>query len=156
MKSKKRIVLAYSGGLDTSIILKWLQENYNAEVICYTADIGQKIDRKKIITNAKNFGVKKIHSEYGMTELLSQAYSKKNGLFKCPPWMKVFTRDINDPLSINTSEKTGGLNIIDLANQDSCPFIATEDLGKAYGNKLFEVLGRFDQAEVRGCNLMVV
>ena len=68
---------------------------------------------------------------------------------------KVFTRDINDPLSINTSEKTGGLNIIDLANQDSCPFIATEDLGKAYGNKLFEVLGRFDQAEIRGCNLMM-
>ena len=122
---------------------------------------GMKGQKKELIRSelheklCDGFGVKKIHSEYGMTELLSQAYSKKNGLFKCPPWMKVFTRDINDPLSINTSEKTGGLNIIDLANQDSCPFIATEDLGKAYGNKLFEVLGRFDQAEIRGCNLMM-
>jgi phenylacetate-coenzyme A ligase PaaK-like adenylate-forming protein len=96
---------------------------------------------------------KDIHSEYGMTELLSQAYSKGSGLFETPFWMGVFVRETNDPLSVKTQGR-GGLNIIDLANLDSCSFIATQDLGKIYPNRNFEVLGRFDDAEVRGCNLM--
>lgn len=105
---------------------------------------------------SKGFGVDFIHSEYGMTELLSQAYSKGNGIFKCPPWMKVFTRDTEDPLTILDTQKTGGLNIIDLANYNSCSFIATQDLGKVFDNQSFEVLGRFDHSDIRGCNLMVV
>jgi phenylacetate-coenzyme A ligase PaaK-like adenylate-forming protein len=102
------------------------------------------------------FGVSNIHSEYGMTELLSQGYSKGNGIFECPPWMKVLTRDTEDALTILGDQKTGGLNIIDLANYNSCSFIATQDLGKVYTNGNFEVLGRFDHSDIRGCNLMVV
>lgn len=102
------------------------------------------------------FGVPQIHSEYGMTELLSQGYSKGNGVFECPPWMKVLTRDTEDALTILENQKTGGLNIIDLANYNSCSFIATQDLGKVYNNGNFEVLGRFDHSDIRGCNLMVV
>jgi hypothetical protein len=91
-----------------------------------------------------------------MTELLSQAYSTGNGLFRCPPWMKVLIRDPQDPLTIITEPgKTGGINIIDLANVNSCAFIATSDLGKVYEDGSFEVLGRFDNSDVRGCNLMV-
>jgi hypothetical protein len=90
-----------------------------------------------------------------MTELLSQAYSKGNGFFKCPNWMKILTRDTEDALTITTNEKSGGLNIIDLANINSCSFIATQDLGKVFDNNSFEVLGRFDQSDIRGCNLMV-
>lgn len=102
------------------------------------------------------FGVDQIHSEYGMTELLSQAYSQEEGRFRCPPWMKVFIRQVNDPFSEAKPGKTGGINIVDLANQSSCAFIATQDLGRMHPDGSFEVLGRFDQAEVRGCNLMVV
>lgn len=101
------------------------------------------------------FGVPVIHSEYGMTELLSQAYSKGAGIFHCPPWMKVFTRDINDPLQLSGNDLTGGLNVIDLANINSCSFIATQDLGKTFANGTFEVLGRFDNSDIRGCNLLV-
>ena len=108
----------------------------------------------QILKNA--FGVEQIHSEYGMTELLSQGYSKGHGIFNCPPWMKVLIRDTEDPLSIQKSGKNGGLNIIDLANLNSCPFIATQDLGKVHPNGSFEVLGRFDHSDIRGCNLMVV
>lgn len=104
----------------------------------------------------KAFHVKEIHSEYGMTELLSQAYAKKNGLFHCPPWMKVLCRDTTDPLQWAKTGKTGGINIIDLANRHSCAFIATEDLGKTHIDGSFEILGRFDQAEARGCNLMTL
>jgi hypothetical protein len=104
----------------------------------------------------KAFSVSQVHSEYGMTELLSQAYAQKNGLFECPPWMKVLTRDTTDPLNWAEEGKTGGINIIDLANWHSCAFIATEDLGKVYSNGSFEVLGRFDQSEARGCNLMAL
>ncbi|RIV44116.1 acyl transferase [Flagellimonas pelagia] len=107
-----------------------------------------------ILTNA--FGVPSIHSEYGMTELLSQAYSKGNGLFTTPPWMKIVTRDTEDPLSLQTQGKTGGINIIDLANVYSCSFIATQDLGKTFSEGSFEVLGRFDSSDIRGCNLMVL
>lgn len=102
------------------------------------------------------FGVKHIHSEYGMTELLSQAYSKGSGIFECPPWMKILLRDTSDPLSILSQEHTtGGINVIDLANINSCSFIATQDLGKIHGENSFEIMGRFDNADVRGCNLLV-
>jgi phenylacetate-coenzyme A ligase PaaK-like adenylate-forming protein len=103
----------------------------------------------------KGFGVNAIHSEYGMTELLSQAYSKGGGIFNCPPWMKIITRDVNDPISLLKGDKAGGINIIDLANINSCSFIAVQDLGKVYGDGSFEVLGRFDNADIRGCNLLI-
>ena len=102
------------------------------------------------------FGVTKIHSEYGMTELLSQAYSNGNGLFKTPPWAKVLIRNIQNPLLINRKQITGGINIIDLANIYSCSFIETQDLGKIHLNNSFEIQGRFDESDIRGCNLMVV
>ena len=120
---------------------------------------GMKGRRKEIVREKlhqilnNGFGLQKIHSEYGMTELLSQAYSKGNGIFECPPWMKVTCRDANDPLSKN--KKSGGLNIIDLANIYSCSFIASQDLGKVHANNTFEILGRFDTGDVRGCNLMI-
>jgi len=104
----------------------------------------------------KGFGVSEIHSEYGMTELLSQAYSKGNGIFKTPPWMKILIRDTEDALTILPNQKTGGINVIDLANYNSCSFIATQDLGKIYENGTFEIIGRFDNADIRGCNLMVL
>lgn len=107
------------------------------------------------LTLCKAFGVNKIHSEYGMTELLSQAYSKGNGKFTCPPWMKVLLRDVNDPLTIQNNNKTGAINIIDLANIYSCSFIATQDLGRKLRNNIFEVLGRFDESDIRGCNLLI-
>ena len=101
------------------------------------------------------FATKTIHSEYGMTELLSQAYSKGNGIFESPNWMKILIRDVNDPLSILENNKTGGINVIDLANIYSCPFIATQDLGRTFDDDSFSVLGRFDNSDVRGCNLLV-
>lgn len=123
---------------------------------------GMKGKRKELIREelhqilCKGFGVEHIHSEYGMTELLSQAYSKGNGVFSCPPWMKVLVRDTNDPLTLLENNKTGGINVIDLANIHSCSFIATQDLGKKLNNDDFEILGRFDNSDIRGCNLMVV
>ena len=102
------------------------------------------------------FGVSKIHSEYGMTELLSQAYSLGDGVFECPPWMDILIRDTEDALTYIDHGKTGGINVIDLANINSCSFIATQDLGKKYINQSFEVLGRFDNSDIRGCNLMVM
>ena len=101
------------------------------------------------------FLTENIHSEYGMTELLSQGYSKGKNIFNSPPWMKILIRDVNDPLSIIGNNKTGGINVIDLANIYSCPFIATQDLGKQFDNDSFSVLGRFDNSDVRGCNLLV-
>jgi len=108
----------------------------------------------RVLTNA--FGVENIYSEYGMTELLSQAYSKGKGTFLIPPWMKILIRDSNDPFTFLKTSKTGGVNIIDLANIYSCSFIETQDLGKINQNGGFEVLGRFDNSDVRGCNLLVV
>ena len=104
---------------------------------------------------APAFGVNAIHSEYGMTELLSQAYSKGHGIYSCPPWMKIQIRETHDPFSIAATGKTGGINIIDLANINSCSFISTSDLGKVHSDGKFEVLGRFDHSDLRGCNLMV-
>ncbi len=123
---------------------------------------GMKGRRKEMVRKElhqileQSLGVTAIHSEYGMTELLSQAYSKGKGRFWCPPWMKVLSREPEDPLSLQKPGRTGGLNVIDLANIHSCSFIATQDLGKVYDDGSFEVLGRFDHAEIRGCNLMVI
>jgi hypothetical protein len=123
---------------------------------------GMKGKRKELIREelhtilCNGFGVAKIHSEYGMTELLSQAYSLGDGVFECPPWMQVFIRDTEDAFSYVADGKTGGINVIDLANINSCSFIATQDLGKKNPNHSFEVLGRFDHSDIRGCNLMVI
>ena len=101
------------------------------------------------------FSLEVIHSEYGMSELLSQSYSNGEGIFKSPPWKKVLIRDTNDPLTIIGDNKTGGINVIDLANIYSCPFIATQDLGKTFEDGTFTVLGRFDNSDLRGCNLLL-
>ncbi|MBC2837904.1 acyl transferase [Robiginitalea sp. SC105] len=123
---------------------------------------GMKGRRKEIVREelhqrlCKGFGLDRIHSEYGMTELLSQAYSAGHGIFRCPPWMQVLIRDTEDPLSLNPPGKTGGINVVDLANRDSCAFIATQDLGKLLPDNGFEVLGRFDHSDIRGCNLLAI
>jgi len=123
---------------------------------------GMKGQRKEMIRQElhqvlqKGFGVSTIHSEYGMTELLSQGYSNGKGIFKCPPWMKILTRDTEDALSIQPNGLSGGINVIDLANYNSCSFIATQDLGKVFEDGSFEVIGRFDHSDIRGCNLMVL
>ncbi|MCF6129252.1 acyl transferase [Flavobacterium sp. AS60] len=123
---------------------------------------GMKGKRKEMIREelheilCNGFGVQSIHSEYGMTELLSQAYSLGNGIFECPAWMQIQIRDTEDALTYVDYGKTGGINVIDLANINSCSFIATQDLGKKYPNNSFEVLGRFDNSDIRGCNLMVI
>jgi phenylacetate-coenzyme A ligase PaaK-like adenylate-forming protein len=118
----------------------------------------KEITRPELHTILKNsFKVETIHSEYGMTELLSQAYSKGDGLFHSPPWMKMLIRDPQDPLSVTDEPGiTGGLNIIDLANINSCAFIATGDLGRLHEDGSFEVLGRIDNSDIRGCNLLIV
>ncbi len=122
---------------------------------------GMKGKRKEMVREelhhilTAGFGVKAIHSEYGMTELLSQAYSNGRGIFNCPPWMQINLRDTNDPLSAVTGSRTGGVNVIDLGNINSCSFIATQDLGRTYNDGSFEILGRFDNSDIRGCNLLV-
>lgn len=123
---------------------------------------GMKGRRKEMIREElhdilrQGFGVPSIHSEYGMTELLSQAYSLGEGIFECPDWMQILVRDTEDALSYVDYGKTGGINVIDLANINSCSFIATQDLGKTFPDGSFEVLGRFDHSDIRGCNLMVL
>jgi len=112
-----------------------------------------KAELHQILKSA--FELDTIHSEYGMTELLSQAYSKGNGIFKTPPWMKIIIRDLQDPISIVQGSKTGGINIIDLANIYSCSFIATEDLGQINHDNTFELKGRMYAADIRGCNLLI-
>ena len=122
---------------------------------------GMKGRRKELIRDelhsilCEGFGVDKIHSEYGMTELLSQAYSTGNGIFETPNWMKILVRDTEDALTFLPNGKTGGINVIDLANINSCSFIATQDLGKVLTNGTFQILGRFDNSDIRGCNLMI-
>ena len=157
-KKKQKTIL-----IGVSYALLDLAENF-PQILEYTTIIetgGTKGKRKeflkeelyKILKNS--FSLQNIHSEYGMTELLSQSYSRGKGIFKSPPWKKVLIRDTNDPLSIIGEHKTGGINIIDLANIYSCPFIATQDLGKTYDDGSFSVLGRFDNSDVRGCNLLI-
>lgn len=156
-KDKKLLILG------VSYALLDLVENHQFDlkdaVIMETG--GMKGRRKEMIREelhkvlCDGFGVSKIHSEYGMTELLSQAYSKGNGVFECPPWMHILIRDTEDPLSLIANGKTGGVNVIDLANINSCSFIATQDLGKKFNNGTFEILGRFDNSDIRGCNLLI-
>jgi phenylacetate-coenzyme A ligase PaaK-like adenylate-forming protein len=123
---------------------------------------GMKGRRKELVRDElhhilkQGFGVSQIHSEYGMTELLSQAYSMGNGRFKCPNWMRILTRDPEDALTLQGYQKTGGINVIDLANMNSCSFIATQDLGRVYEDHSFEIIGRFDSSDIRGCNLIVL
>ena len=103
----------------------------------------------------QRFDLEYIHSEYGMAELFSQAYSKGSGIFQTPPWMRVMTRQPDDPLTLAQTGKKGGINIIDLANVHSCSFIATQDLGTLFPDGTFEISGRFDHSDLRGCNLMI-
>ncbi|MCW3105415.1 MAG: acyl transferase [Bacteroidetes bacterium] len=154
---KKNLLLGVTYALLDLIEIETLQlEN---TIIMETG--GMKGKRREMVREelhealCKGFGVDAIHSEYGMTELLSQGYSKGNGIFDCPPWMQVLIRDTNDPFSFLPNGRTGGINVIDLANLNSCSFIATQDLGKKYSDNSFEVLGRFDNSDIRGCNLLV-
>jgi len=158
-KENKKVLL-----LGVSFALLEFAENYKLEfpelVVMETG--GMKGKRKELLREELHsilcnaFGVKNIHSEYGMTELLSQAYSKGDSVFKTPPWMKILIRDTNDPLSLQVNNNSGGVNIIDLSNLYSCSFIATQDLGKINTNNSFEILGRFDNSDIRGCNLLVL
>lgn len=158
-KSGQKVLL-----LGVSFALLGLAEKHqlNLEHTIVMETGGMKGRRKEMIRAElhqilkKGLGLANIHSEYGMTELLSQAYSKGNGLFKTPPWMRIMVRDTEDPLTLLPYGKTGGVNIIDLANINSCSFIATQDLGKMYADGSFEILGRFDNSDIRGCNLIVV
>jgi phenylacetate-coenzyme A ligase PaaK-like adenylate-forming protein len=133
--------------------------NFPSLIIMETG--GMKGKRKEMIreevhaTLCQAFHVPSVHSEYGMTELLSQGYSSGQGIFNCPNWLKILIRDTNDPLSLLQEAKTGAINVIDLANIHSCSFIATQDLGRIYADGSFEILGRFDQSDIRGCNLLV-
>ena len=158
-KSGEKVLL-----IGVSFALLDLVENFNFDlkntIVMETG--GMKGRRKELVREElheflqKGFGVSHIHSEYGMTELLSQGYSTGGGIFTTPPWMRILIRDTEDALSALPKNKTGGINVIDLANINSCPFIATQDLGKEIDSSHFEVLGRFDQADIRGCNLMVL
>jgi hypothetical protein len=138
------------------------KENFQLKNTIIMETGGMKGKRKEMIREelheilSNGFGVSSIHSEYGMTELLSQAYSLGDGIFECPSWMQIYIRDTEDAVSYIANGKTGGINVIDLANINSCSFIATQDLGKKYPNGTFEVLGRFDNSDIRGCNLMVL
>jgi phenylacetate-coenzyme A ligase PaaK-like adenylate-forming protein len=156
--TEKKILL-----LGVSFALLDLAENYSLDLSeAIVMETGGMKGRRKELTRQElhsilksGFNVSSIHSEYGMTELLSQAYSKNNGIFYSPPWMKLLIRDPLDPLSVySESGRTGGINVIDLANLNSCSFIATGDLGKLYDDGGFEVLGRFDNSDIRGCNLL--
>jgi phenylacetate-coenzyme A ligase PaaK-like adenylate-forming protein len=116
----------------------------------------QELTRKELHSQlCEAFQLEAIHSEYGMTELLSQAYSLGNQTYHTPPWMQILIRDIYDPFAYLPTARTGGMNVIDLANLYSCAFIETKDLGKLLPDGSFEILGRFDNSDIRGCNLMV-
>jgi phenylacetate-coenzyme A ligase PaaK-like adenylate-forming protein len=156
---KKKIIL-----LGVSFALLDLAEKYSPDLsgVIVMETGGMKGRRREMIREElhtvlkKGFNVEKIHSEYGMTELLSQAYSEGDGLFRCPPWMRILIRDPRDPLCImEETGQSGGINIIDLANIHSCSFIASDDLGKIDDSGSFEVLGRFDNSDIRGCNLLM-
>ena len=140
-------------------MINFNQFQLNNTIIMETG--GMKGRRKEMVRTElheklkRGFGVSKIHSEYGMTELLSQAYSKGDGIFKTPSWMKVIIRDINDAQNVDFNKKSGAINIIDLANYNSCSFIATDDMGKHVNDDEFELIGRVDNSDIRGCNLLV-
>ncbi|MFG6687210.1 acyl transferase [Mariniflexile sp. HNIBRBA6329] len=157
-EGKKALLIGVSFALLD--LVETYQFNLKHTIIMETG--GMKGRRKELIREElhnqlkQGFGVETIHSEYGMTELLSQGYSQGNGIFKTPNWMRILTRDTEDALSILPKGKAGGINVIDLANINSCSFIATQDLGKVYENDTFEIIGRFDNSDIRGCNLMVL
>jgi hypothetical protein len=116
----------------------------------------QEIIRAELHARIKHLsGVDSVHSEYGMTEMLSQAYARTEGIFECPPWMQVWIREADDPFGRFVEGVTGLVNIIDLANIHSCAFLATKDMGKKLDDGRFEILGRFDDSDIRGCNLML-
>lgn len=150
--------------IGVSFALLDLVENYqfNLKNTIIMETGGMKGRRKELIRQElhaqlkQGFGVETVHSEYGMTELLSQGYSKGNGIFNCPNWMRILTRDTEDALTLQQKGKAGAINVIDLANINSCAFIATQDLGRVYENNSFEIIGRFDNSDIRGCNLMVL
>ena len=157
-EGKKEILLG------VSFALLDLAEKYSPDLsgIIVIETGGMKGRRKEITRHELHsvlktrFNVESIHSEYGMTELLSQSWSKGGGLFYCPPWMKVVIRDPQDPLTVFCKPgRTGGINIIDLANINSCSFLSVNDLGKLHEDGGFEVLGRFDGSDTRGCNLLI-
>ncbi len=149
--------------LGVSFALLDLAERYEIDLTnIIVMETGGMKGRRKELTRSElhailkaSFGIKSVHSEYGMTELFSQAYSKGNGKFQSAPTMKVFTREITDPLTLQKNNKIGVLNIADLANFQTISFIATEDLGKVHQDGSFEVLGRLDNSDIRGCNLML-
>lgn len=157
LKNKKVLLMGVSFAL-LDLIEKFSIRHPNL-IVMETG--GMKGRRKELIREElheilkKGFGVNSIHSEYGMTELLSQAYSSGNGIFTTPPWMKILIRDPNDPFQLLENGKSGGINVIDLANLNSCSFIMTQDLGRITNGNTFEVLGRFDSSDIRGCNLLV-
>jgi len=156
-KNEKTILLGVSYALLD--LIEQFDLSLNNTIIMETG--GMKGRRKEMVKEElhtilkKGFGVNKIHSEYGMTELLSQGYSKGNGIFETPPWMKILIRDATDPLSYVSDNQTGGINVIDLSNVYSCAFIATQDLGKIGRQNQFEIIGRFDHTDIRGCNLLL-
>ena len=156
-KERKTILIGVPYALLDMIDFNQLQ--LNNTIIMETG--GMKGKRKEMVRTElheklkRGFGVSKIHSEYGMTELLSQAYSKGDGVFKTPSWMKVIIRDINDAQNLDFNKKSGAINIIDLANYNSCSFIATDDMGKYINDYEFELIGRVDNSDIRGCNLLV-
>ncbi|MDE5422364.1 acyl transferase [Ancylomarina sp. DW003] len=149
--------------LGVSFALLELAENHQLDLgDVIVMETGGMKGRRKEMTREElhavftsRLGVKKIHSEYGMTELLSQGYSKGDSLFETPAWMKIMIRDAYDPFSYEKAGRSGGVNVIDLANLNSCSFIETQDLGKIYPDGKFEILGRFDNSDIRGCNLLV-
>lgn len=157
-EGKKTLLLGVSFGLLDFV--ERFRIDFRELVVMETG--GMKGRRKEMIRSdlhevlKAGFGVENIHSEYGMTELLSQAYSQGEGRFNCPPWMKIYTRQTDDPFSLTRPGKTGGVNVIDLANIDSCAFVETQDLGRIYEDGTFEVMGRFDNSDIRGCNLMII
>ena len=149
--------------LGVSFALLEMAESFEVDLSqCIIMDTGGMKGKRKELTREElheflqnKFHVDVIHSEYGMTELMSQAYSAGGGLYSSPPWMKAVARDLNDPFKMEPIGKTGGINVIDLANLHSCAFIETQDLGKIHQNGRFEILGRFDNSDIRGCNLLV-
>ena len=157
-RKNKKIILI---GVSYALLDLTKSKNLNLENTIMIETGGMKGRKREMIKKElheilkERTGLKKIHSEYGMTELLSQAYSKSDGIFSCPKWMKIFIRDINDPNFLYSNDKSGGINIIDLANVNSCSFIATEDMGSLHKNGSFEIMGRIDHSDTRGCNLLV-
>ena len=153
----------------TYALLDFAEQNSLHLKNCIIMETGGMKGRREELTRTQvhkilkeNLGVTTIHSEYGMTELLSQAYSKGEGIFECPPWMKVVLRKEDDPFEITTGKNdagefgNGAVNIIDLANIYSCSFVATDDTGKLFKNGSFEITGRLENSDIRGCGLMIL